>query len=544
MARRPFFTGDYGSALGRIDTRPIIEAGRAQGQMYANLGAQAAKAIETYQLNKEERAKLTGEIEQDILNYGNSLTQTGNEDIDKKNQLLIEKFQKGNASIPDMRNLAGSLARAQLNEQKQMENEMRALRTGLLLADEAREQADEKRKKAAEERTVDAENRTRAARIENMEALIEAQTAEDAGEQTPQQANLITQADAILRGDPIKPFDPIRQEDIRKIAQQQNIRDNNKDILREIKSKISADDNYVTTVRDKHFLNYEEEIGKGFDIPPPPTLREQKELDPSTQLTPVIYMGKPLQDYFMDERGKLLRINSKTGQLSVVGTQIENVGELTDEDREEIDKSQTGGSPVSRVVAAKAFGGTLEGQVRNLANSLSTYLGFATADSPIPFTDKDRIDQQANLDAIRSIVMPGMVKAIGSKPSNYTMEIVQKSIPLTTDNPETGMAKLRKLVEMMQTDIANTRRISKTLSPTEDTEAWGDARDKLRMLEPLYEVLLQSLDPLRSQISPSIQNILNRGGVSIDSNVTDQTPSSGIENLSEDELLMRLDQTQ
>ena len=27
-----FFRGNYGSALGRVDTRPIIEAGRAQGQ--------------------------------------------------------------------------------------------------------------------------------------------------------------------------------------------------------------------------------------------------------------------------------------------------------------------------------------------------------------------------------------------------------------------------------------------------------------------------------------------------------------------------------
>ena len=530
MARRPFFTGDYGSALGRIDTRPIIEAGRAQGQMFAGLGAEAAKAIETYQLNKEERAKLTGEIEQDILNYGNSLTQTGNEDIDKKNQSLIEKFQKGNATIPDMRNLAGSLARAQLNEQKQMEIEMRALRTRFLLADE-------ERKKAEEERTV-------AARTENIEALIEAQTAEEAGEQTPQQANLIRQADAILRGDPIKPFDPVEQEEIRKIAQQKNIRDNNKDILREIKAKISADPNYLTTVRDKHFLNYEEEIEKGFDIPSPPTLREQKELDPSTQITPVIYMGKPLRDYFMDERGRLLKMNPTTGQLAVVGTQIENIGELTDEDREEIDKSQIGGSPVSPVVAKKAFGRTFEGQVRNFANSLSTYLGFATADSPIPFTDKERIDQQANLAAIRSIVLPGMVKAIGSKPSNYTIQMVEESIPLVTDDPETGMSKLRKLVEMMQTDIANTRRISETLSPSDDLEAWGDARDKLRMLEPVYETLLQSLDPLRSRISPSIQNILNRGGVPIDSNVTDQTPSSGIENLSDDELLMRLNQTQ
>ena len=94
MARRPFFTGDYGSALGRIDTRPIMEAARAQGQMFAGLGAEAAKTIETYQLNKEERAKLTGEIEQDILNYGNSLTQTGNEDIDKKNQWSLMPLSK------------------------------------------------------------------------------------------------------------------------------------------------------------------------------------------------------------------------------------------------------------------------------------------------------------------------------------------------------------------------------------------------------------------------------------------------------------------
>jgi hypothetical protein len=57
MARRPFFTGDYGSALGRIDTRPIMEAGRAQAQMYAGLGAEAAKAIDTYQLNKERQKK-------------------------------------------------------------------------------------------------------------------------------------------------------------------------------------------------------------------------------------------------------------------------------------------------------------------------------------------------------------------------------------------------------------------------------------------------------------------------------------------------------
>ena len=60
---KPFFSGNYGSALARVDTRPIVEAGKAQGQMYANLGKQVSGAIEQYGLNKEKRAKLTGEIE-------------------------------------------------------------------------------------------------------------------------------------------------------------------------------------------------------------------------------------------------------------------------------------------------------------------------------------------------------------------------------------------------------------------------------------------------------------------------------------------------
>ena len=57
MARKPFFSGNYGSALARVDTRPIIEAGRAQGQMYANMGKQIGDTIEQYQLNKEKRDK-------------------------------------------------------------------------------------------------------------------------------------------------------------------------------------------------------------------------------------------------------------------------------------------------------------------------------------------------------------------------------------------------------------------------------------------------------------------------------------------------------
>ena len=57
MARKPFFSGNYGSALARVDTRPIMEAGRAQGQMYANMGKQIGGMIQQYGLNKEKQKK-------------------------------------------------------------------------------------------------------------------------------------------------------------------------------------------------------------------------------------------------------------------------------------------------------------------------------------------------------------------------------------------------------------------------------------------------------------------------------------------------------
>jgi hypothetical protein len=64
MARQPFFTGNYGSALAQVDTRPIMEGARAQAAMYQNLGQSLGQniggAIEKYGLNKEQQKKDKG----------------------------------------------------------------------------------------------------------------------------------------------------------------------------------------------------------------------------------------------------------------------------------------------------------------------------------------------------------------------------------------------------------------------------------------------------------------------------------------------------
>jgi hypothetical protein len=57
MARQPFFSGNYGSSLAQIDTRPIMQGAAAQAAAYQGIGQNIAGAIEKYQLNKQKRER-------------------------------------------------------------------------------------------------------------------------------------------------------------------------------------------------------------------------------------------------------------------------------------------------------------------------------------------------------------------------------------------------------------------------------------------------------------------------------------------------------
>lgn len=131
---RPYFTGNYGSALARVDTRPIIEAGRAQGQMYANMGAQIGGMIQQYGLNKQKRAKLTGEIEAYYKENPEALSQigmTGDEAQDKKDLLEREKFMKGDMSMAQLEGYAGKLARGEVLRSKKLQDQSRIIQNQL-----------------------------------------------------------------------------------------------------------------------------------------------------------------------------------------------------------------------------------------------------------------------------------------------------------------------------------------------------------------------------------------------------------------------------
>ena len=125
-----FFRGDYGSALGRVDTRPIVEAGRAQGQMFANLGGQIGNMIQQYGLNKQKRAKLTGEIEAYYQQNPEALSRigmSGDEVQDKKDLAEREKFVKGDMNMAQLEGYAGKLARGEVLRSKKLQDESRMI---------------------------------------------------------------------------------------------------------------------------------------------------------------------------------------------------------------------------------------------------------------------------------------------------------------------------------------------------------------------------------------------------------------------------------
>ena len=141
---KPFFSGNYGSALARVDTRPIMEAGRAQGQMLANLGQQIGGMIQQYGLNKEKQSKITDKIENRLKldpSIAQRLTMTGDEDFDKKNVTDMEKLASGELGLKGLQRLDSAMATInEVDLQKQAEEDREIARQQSLINQKLLEQ--------------------------------------------------------------------------------------------------------------------------------------------------------------------------------------------------------------------------------------------------------------------------------------------------------------------------------------------------------------------------------------------------------------------
>tara|TARA_R110002012_G_scaffold37325_3_gene104702 strand:+ start:13902 stop:15167 length:1266 start_codon:yes stop_codon:yes gene_type:complete len=130
----PFFKGNYGSALARIDTTPIMQSGIQQGQMYANMGKQFGGMIKQYGLNKQKKEKATKEVEDELLlnpQYAIRMTTSGDEVANKKNQNILDRLAKGDLKLSELEGLAGTFARMGKQDDKDRDDALALLKSQL-----------------------------------------------------------------------------------------------------------------------------------------------------------------------------------------------------------------------------------------------------------------------------------------------------------------------------------------------------------------------------------------------------------------------------
>ena len=141
MARQPYFSGNYGSALAQVDTRPITEGARSQAEMYQGLGQNIGGAIEKYQLNKQKREKseaaATGTIQSIMQNNPQALQSLSQ---DPKFAKAMERMQTDEASPKDFNliNSATAAYRVQQNaalEQEGARAKNDAIKSGTIITD-------------------------------------------------------------------------------------------------------------------------------------------------------------------------------------------------------------------------------------------------------------------------------------------------------------------------------------------------------------------------------------------------------------------------
>ena len=129
MARRPYFSGNYGSALGSYDTaaKLIAQSGQAQGQMFANLGQQIGGAIEKYAQNKKEGEAADmqiGAILQNMTPERQQEIASGESELGKS----LSKFIDGELSNSKKKALLGSLMTVNTADQLKRKEQMDAQR--------------------------------------------------------------------------------------------------------------------------------------------------------------------------------------------------------------------------------------------------------------------------------------------------------------------------------------------------------------------------------------------------------------------------------
>jgi hypothetical protein len=194
--------------------------------------------------------------------------------------------------------------------------------------------------------------------------------------------------------------------------------------------------------------------------------------------------GRPIPN--LARRGTtLLRKDPRTGQFSILGTGVENVVD--------VDRTPITTPTIKMVDPERGFRGTAPAQIEDAIQSASRFLGFGTIDQ-LPFFEgsgKEKLTASQRITTIGRTLEPLLMKSFGGKMTDQQIKRIERSIPLSSDDPEEGMAKMAETVGLLK-DQLNTANIAiGTLNPK--TEAFAEAVSTKKGIEanlPIIEEIV------------------------------------------------------
>jgi hypothetical protein len=212
---------------------------------------------------------------------------------------------------------------------------------------------------------------------------------------------------------------------------------------------------------------------------------QKKETEASQVVQPVFdASGRPMAG--LARRGTtLLRQDPRTGQVSILGTGVENVVD--------VDETPIATPTIKMVDPERGFRGTAPAQIEDAIQSASRFLGFGTIDE-LPFFEgsgKEKLTASQRITTIGQTLKPLLMSEFGGKMTDTQLRNIEASIPLVSDDPEEGMAKMAETVNLLRNQLNKANDAIGTLNPK--TQAFAEAMSTKKGIEanlPIIEEIV------------------------------------------------------
>ena len=415
----PFFRGNYGSALSRVDTRPILEAGRARGQMFAGLGKELGGMIKEYGLNKQKRQVLTDSIEGTLdlyPEYAVRLTSSGDETSDKKNQTTLDKLTKGELGLAGLQGLAEKLSMMELKDEKERKLQLEDLNRTLT-------EENLQIKRDALQRDEDLRNSVKTQARQSLGLIKEAK---EARQQTMES------------GMPFKPTLEVErlfaQEDNLKLASETG----------DVRFLPKPTDPMVSKANEQALAKNALEI-----------LRLTDELNNSTdELDRELLQGR-IENLRANTAKELADAGFLKRQDEQIQLAIRAAGAPT----------ESTGEPVVKLDDIdEAAQGDLAGVLKNMVNKFTEFFAGGSF-------YEENMEARAQVEVLNQQLRPAFVKALSDKGSVYTQQEINKILPQTSDSNSVMREKMKALPALLRRQVEADRKLIETGMGTKTQQA-------------------------------------------------------------------------